>query len=84
MEAKELIIKLIDTNAITGEEALILFEAINKPKEIERIEKIIEKYPWWKYDYTTTGPWKASDYEITCASSNTSSNASSINDKMIK
>ena len=45
MDAKELIIKLIDANAISGEEALILFEAINKPKEIERIEKIIEKYP---------------------------------------
>ncbi len=77
MDAKELIIKLIDANAISGEEALILFEAINKPKEIERIEKIIEKYPWWKYDYTTTYPWKTTDYEITCASSN----ATSINDK---
>ena len=78
MDAKELIIKLIDANAISGEEALILFEAINKPKEIERIEKIIEKYPWWKYDYTTTYPgYRANDYETTC----TSSNASSINDK---
>lgn len=38
-EAKKIIARLIDLKYITGDEALILFEAINKPGEI-KIEPI--------------------------------------------
>lgn len=34
-EAKKIIARLIDLKYITGDEALILFEAINKPGEIK-------------------------------------------------
>ena len=51
MEAKELIIKLIDTNAITGEEALILFEAINK---VTIARMILDSF--YYYGYNTPMP----------------------------
>lgn len=67
MTAKEIIIRLIDTKSITGEEAVILLEALCTPKEIE---KIIERTPYWWYINTppTSIPttWKENDYTITC------------------
>ena len=55
MEAKEIIIRLIDDGKITGEEASILFEAINT-KQI---------YYWPYYKATTDDkPWWQ-NYQIT-------------------
>lgn len=47
MEAKDIIIKLIDNHQITGEEAFILIEALPSKK----IEDIPTTYP------NTTPPW---------------------------
>ena len=51
MEAKEIIIRLIDQGKITGKEAAILFEAINKP---------IYYWPYYKSDYKIDIPYEDS------------------------
>ena len=51
MEAKEIIIRLIDQGKITGEEAAILFEAINRP---------IYYWPYYKTDYKIGLPYEES------------------------
>lgn len=66
-EAKKIIARLIDLKYITGDEALILFEAMHTPKEIE---KVIEKAPYWWYQpisIPTTWKEKEPDYTITCS-----------------
>ena len=51
MEAKEIIIRLIDQGKLTGEEAAILFEAINRP---------IYYWPYYKTDYKIGLPYEES------------------------
>lgn len=67
-EAKKIIARLIDLKYITGDEALILFEAINKPGEI-KIEPItvpVERYPYITWDNQITHP-DLSKYTFTCS-----------------
>ena len=79
MDAKEIIIKLVDTGRITGEEAAVLFEAIytktyywpyyktNYKIDIPYEESKTNGVPWWQ-DYQLTAN---KDLEGTGISSNT-------------
>lgn len=70
-EAKKIIARLIDLKYISGDEALILFEAINKPGEI-KIEPVtipIKEYPWTYTPITWNDQITHPDlpkYTITC------------------
>lgn len=67
-EAKKIIARLIDLKYISGDEALILFEAINKPGEI-KIEPITVPVTHPYIPWTTTYSDKDYDYSkynITC------------------
>lgn len=57
MEAKEIIIRLIDKGKITGKEASILFEAINRP---------IYYWPYYKPNYKIDNPYEThwQDYQL--------------------
>ena len=53
MEAKEIIIKLIDEDKITGEEASVLFEAINnKISYVPYYVPYHNNNPWYSCDIT--------------------------------
>ena len=69
-EAKKIIARLIDLKYITGDEALILFEAINKPGEI-KIEPVTVpiNYP---INYPTTPYYKP--FEVWCNTNDTTAN----------
>lgn len=57
LTAQEIVVKLIDEKKISGKEAVVLLNAINKPSEI-RIEKEYTPYvppittPWYQYSDT--------------------------------
>jgi len=70
-EAKKIIARLIDLKYISGDEALILFEAINKPGEI-KIEPVtvpVEKYPYITWNSPSTSYPELSKYTTTCSDS---------------
>lgn len=46
MTAKDIISRLIDDKVISGEEAFILIEAINKPTTIYQPYEVKPYYPW--------------------------------------
>lgn len=68
MEAKEIIIKLIDEDKITGEEASVLFEAINSK---------ISYVPYY-VPYYDNKPWYSDDTIITATNKDSEGNVNSI------
>ena len=60
MTAKDIISRLIDDKIISGEEAFVLIEAINKPTTIYQPYEIKPYYPWWN------------NYSISCSDASTS------------
>lgn len=79
-EVKKLIARLIDLKYISGDEAILLFEAIHAPKEVE---KIVEKVPYWTSPISIpTTTWGPHDYTITCDSNAMTNVNSTSNDNI--